>query len=162
LRNSWCKRDDSRNSRPPARRGNEIQHFVGNGVYIGYALFTEAEGEVRRIADPKSLVDFLRIAEQHRGQLLWLAQRLTRNREEAEDIVQEALLKAFTHLALFRGGSQMEPGSASFCGTRAVNACESEGDESTCRLSMSVTITIPLSNGIFQIGQESRAALHAQ
>jgi DNA-directed RNA polymerase specialized sigma24 family protein len=65
------------------------------------------KGEVRRVADPKSLVAFLRIAEQHRGQLLWPAQRKTRNREEAEDIVQEALLKVFTHLALFGVESQM-------------------------------------------------------
>jgi RNA polymerase sigma-70 factor (ECF subfamily) len=39
--------------------------------------------------------------------LLWLARRYVNTREEAEDIVQEALLKAFRHLAKFRGESRM-------------------------------------------------------
>lgn len=50
---------------------------------------------------------FVEAAEQQRSQLLWLAQRITPYREEAEDIVQEALLKAFRNLAQFRGDSQM-------------------------------------------------------
>jgi RNA polymerase sigma-70 factor, ECF subfamily len=50
---------------------------------------------------------FARAAEQHRAQLLWLAQRIAPRREEAEDIVQEALLKAFRSLAQFRGDAKM-------------------------------------------------------
>jgi RNA polymerase sigma-70 factor, ECF subfamily len=50
---------------------------------------------------------FIKTAEQQRSQLLWLAQRITPFREEAEDIVQEALLKAFRNLAQFRGDAQM-------------------------------------------------------
>ena len=50
---------------------------------------------------------FVEAAEQHRSQLLWLAQRITPYREEAEDIVQEALLKAFRNLGHFRGDAQM-------------------------------------------------------
>jgi RNA polymerase sigma-70 factor, ECF subfamily len=57
-------------------------------------------------ADDKE-VSFARAAEQHRAQLLWLAQRITPQREEAEDIVQEALLKAYRNLAQFRGDAQM-------------------------------------------------------
>lgn len=53
------------------------------------------------------LVRFTQAAEKHRAQLLWLAQRITPQREEAEDIVQEALLKAFRNLAQFRGDAQM-------------------------------------------------------
>ncbi len=52
-------------------------------------------------------VTFTEIAERRRAQLLWLAQRMTNNREEAEDILQEALLKAFKSLGQFRGESQM-------------------------------------------------------
>jgi len=37
----------------------------------------------------------------HRGQLLALASRLTRNREEALDVAQEALLRAFRSLGRF-------------------------------------------------------------
>ncbi|MGO9776953.1 MAG: RNA polymerase sigma factor [Terracidiphilus sp.] len=50
---------------------------------------------------------FLQLAEQRRAQLLWYARRITNNREEAEDIVQEALLRAFKNLSRFRGESQM-------------------------------------------------------
>ena len=50
---------------------------------------------------------FVEAAEQQRGQLLWLAQRITPHREEAEDIVQEALLKALRNLAQFRGDAKM-------------------------------------------------------
>jgi RNA polymerase sigma-70 factor, ECF subfamily len=58
------------------------------------------------VTDDK-LVTFAQTAEKHRAQLLWLAQRITPQREEAEDIVQEALLKAFRNLAQFRGDAQM-------------------------------------------------------
>ena len=50
---------------------------------------------------------FVETAEQQRAQLLWVAQRITSQREEAEDVVQEALLKAFRSLAQFRGDAQM-------------------------------------------------------
>jgi RNA polymerase sigma-70 factor (ECF subfamily) len=50
---------------------------------------------------------FVEAAKQQRAQLLWLAQRVTPHREEAEDIVQEALMKAFRNLEQFRGEAQM-------------------------------------------------------
>ena len=53
------------------------------------------------------LIAFVQVAEARREQLLWRAQRITKNREEAEDIVQEALLKGFKHLSQFRGESMM-------------------------------------------------------
>jgi RNA polymerase sigma-70 factor, ECF subfamily len=53
------------------------------------------------------LAAFLRIAEDRRGQLIWMAQRMTTNREDAEEIVQEAFLRAFKHLPKFRGESTM-------------------------------------------------------
>lgn len=59
------------------------------------------------VASEKNLGTFVEAAEQQRAQLLWLAQRMTSNRDEAEDIVQEALLKAFRNLAQFRGDAQM-------------------------------------------------------
>ncbi len=58
-------------------------------------------------ASEDKLKRFTQAAEKHRAQLLWLAQRITPQREEAEDIVQEALLKAFRNLAQFRGDAQM-------------------------------------------------------
>jgi RNA polymerase sigma-70 factor (ECF subfamily) len=53
------------------------------------------------------LREFLETAERRRPQLLRMARRLTNSNEDAEDIVQEALMKAYRALAKFRGESQM-------------------------------------------------------
>lgn len=54
-----------------------------------------------------SLAAFTEAAEKCRAKFLWIAIRVTHRREEAEDIVQTALLKAFAKLSQFRGESQM-------------------------------------------------------
>ncbi len=53
------------------------------------------------------LREFLETAERRRPQLLRMARRLTNSNEDAEDIVQEALMKAYKALANFRGESQL-------------------------------------------------------
>jgi RNA polymerase sigma-70 factor, ECF subfamily len=53
------------------------------------------------------LSEFLDTAERRRPQLLRMARRLTNSTEDAEDIVQEAFMKAYKALAKFRGESQM-------------------------------------------------------
>jgi len=53
------------------------------------------------------LCEFLDTAERRRPQLLRMARRLTNSTEDAEDIVQEAFMKAYKALAKFRGESQM-------------------------------------------------------
>lgn len=53
------------------------------------------------------LREFIDAAERYRPQLIWLAMRIVNRSEEAEDIVQLALLKAFRKLSGFRGDSQM-------------------------------------------------------
>lgn len=50
---------------------------------------------------------FVQMAERHRASLLRLARRLTNCREDAEDIVQLSLMKAFANLSQFRGDAQM-------------------------------------------------------
>jgi RNA polymerase sigma-70 factor, ECF subfamily len=55
----------------------------------------------------EKLAAYLRIAKERRGQLIWMALRMTNNREDAEEIVQEALLRAFKNLTRFRGDSKM-------------------------------------------------------
>ena len=50
---------------------------------------------------------FVQAAERRRAHYLRLAHRVTPSREEAEDIVQEALLRAFRNLPQFRGEAQM-------------------------------------------------------
>jgi RNA polymerase sigma-70 factor, ECF subfamily len=51
--------------------------------------------------------EFLETAERRRPQLLRMARRMTQTTEDAEDILQEAYLKAYKALAKFRGESQM-------------------------------------------------------
>ena len=53
------------------------------------------------------LREFLETAERRRPQLLRMARRLSNTNEDAEDILQEAFLKAYKALAKFRGDSQM-------------------------------------------------------
>jgi RNA polymerase sigma-70 factor (ECF subfamily) len=53
------------------------------------------------------LQEFLETAERRRPQLLRMARRLAQCNEDAEDILQEAFMKAFKALARFRGESQM-------------------------------------------------------
>lgn len=51
--------------------------------------------------------EFLETIERRRPQLLRMARRMTQCNEDAEDILQEAFLKAYKALAKFRGESQM-------------------------------------------------------
>ena len=46
------------------------------------------------------------LVKRYEGRLLRISQTVTRNREDAEDAVQEALLKAFQNLSTFREDSQ--------------------------------------------------------
>ncbi|MGA2859977.1 MAG: sigma-70 family RNA polymerase sigma factor [Candidatus Sulfotelmatobacter sp.] len=49
---------------------------------------------------------FEELVRRHERRLRRVAQRITRNREDAEDTVQGSLLQAFVHLRSFRGDSQ--------------------------------------------------------
>lgn len=49
---------------------------------------------------------FARLVGPCQGTLLTLALSITRNREDAEDVVQKSLLQAFVHLNKFQGGSR--------------------------------------------------------
>jgi RNA polymerase sigma-70 factor, ECF subfamily len=45
------------------------------------------------------------LVQQHERKIFLLAQRVTRNREDAEDVVQQSFQKAFIHLKKFEGQS---------------------------------------------------------
>src|ERR1700675_1778217 len=45
------------------------------------------------------------LVQRHKGKIFALAQRMTRNREDAEDVVQQSFQKAFIHLKKFEGDS---------------------------------------------------------
>lgn len=60
-----------------------------------------------RGAEEARIGEFVREAEQCRQHLIRVAKRMIVRDEDAEDIVQQALLKAFVNLSRFRGESQM-------------------------------------------------------
>jgi RNA polymerase sigma factor (sigma-70 family) len=68
--------------------------------------------EVSQATESQSKIDARIIAEygieRYRRQLLWAAARVTNCREDAEDVLQQALLKAFINLYMFRRKSQMK------------------------------------------------------
>lgn len=57
--------------------------------------------------DRMKLKEFVDASERYRPQLIWVAMKIVDRSEEAEDIVQLALLKAFRKLSGFRGDSKM-------------------------------------------------------
>jgi RNA polymerase sigma-70 factor (ECF subfamily) len=65
------------------------------------------EGESEAPMSEGRILEFLEAAERRRPQLLRMARRLSNSNEDAEDILQEAFMKAFKALAKFRGESQM-------------------------------------------------------
>ena len=63
--------------------------------------------ELDRTRWDSKVADFVETAEQRRAHLVRLARRVTPCIEEAEDIVQEALLRAYRNLPRFRGEARM-------------------------------------------------------
>ena len=52
-------------------------------------------------------VNFARLSEQHRERLFRMAHRITRTPQDAEDAVQDTLLRAFVHIGDFEGRSNI-------------------------------------------------------
>ena len=48
---------------------------------------------------------FVELCYRHSGRILSMLSRITKNREDAEDVFQEAILKAFVHFGDFKGGA---------------------------------------------------------
>ena len=67
-----------------------------------------SEGDSRRTDGLARDADLLALtSEERRAQLLWDVQRVTKSSDDAEDIVQEALLRAWRSLQQFRGDAQI-------------------------------------------------------
>src|SRR5258708_22901837 len=56
-----------------------------------------------RLGDAKAFSELLR---RYEGKIFRLALHVTQNREDAEDVLQEAFLKAYEHLDQFKGDSK--------------------------------------------------------
>jgi RNA polymerase sigma-70 factor (ECF subfamily) len=106
--------------------------------------------EVESDACPGSgrLAEFLQTAERRRPQLLRMARRLTQNSEDAEDVVQEAFLKAFKALAQFRGEAQM----SSWLGTIVQNTAHEHLRSRRNRVFVSIECHDKDENDTFELG----------
>jgi RNA polymerase sigma-70 factor, ECF subfamily len=63
--------------------------------------------------------------ERRRNKLIWVAERITGNHEEAEDVVQEAALKALVNLSSFRGESRIDTWLYAIIGNAAITRLRS-------------------------------------
>ena len=109
------------------------------------------------------ILEFLEIAERRRPQLLRMARRLTNCNEDAEDIVQEAFMKAFKALAKFRGESQM----SSWLGAIVQNTAHEHLRSRRGRVFLSIEYLNKEDNEVVEIdlpdpGKESRRDLSEQ
>jgi RNA polymerase sigma-70 factor, ECF subfamily len=66
-----------------------------------------AGGQLSRPSSPDRRIEFEHVVSRTLPQLLRMAMRRLRNREDAEDAVQDALLSACRHIADFEGRAQM-------------------------------------------------------
>ena len=67
----------------------------------------EIECKVSRCVESENYAALAQLFEQRRGRLVRAALGVMRNQEDAEDVVQEAALRAFVKLNSFRGESQI-------------------------------------------------------
>ena len=72
------------------------------------STFASTKAESNKDITEEKLDRFLQIIEQRRAQLLWQAQGFTNRRDEAEEIVQETIFRAFKNLPHFRGEAKMD------------------------------------------------------
>ena len=64
------------------------------------------EADLVQQAKDGSVEAFTHLVNRYDSKILRLARHITQNQEDAEDVLQEAFLKAFTHLDRFEGGSR--------------------------------------------------------
>jgi RNA polymerase sigma-70 factor (ECF subfamily) len=69
------------------------------------AIVSEESGDLAlaRTGDAQA---FANLIQRYEGKIFRLAQHITQNREDAEDVLQETFLKAYTHLDQFQGNSK--------------------------------------------------------
>lgn len=86
----------------------EVMDAVGGANAIRFSpdrLVGHEDAELVAGAKTGDVHSFELLVERHEGKIFSLAQRMTRNREDAEDVVQQSFHKAFIHLGKFEGDS---------------------------------------------------------
>src|SRR5450432_3072562 len=64
------------------------------------------ENEIIALARSGDAAAFSQLMSRYEAKIFRLAQHITQNREDAEDVLQEAFLKAYEHLDQFQGNSK--------------------------------------------------------
>src|SRR3981081_49809 len=84
------------------------------------------DAELVRRALARDGTAFRTIMERYNRRLYRIARGILRNDSEAEDVVQEAYVKAFTHLGGFRGDSRLPTGLSRITMTEALGRLRRE------------------------------------
>ena len=75
---------------------------------VSQMIATAKEPAAATEFESKNRIALAQLFEQHRKRLVQAALRITRNQDEAEDVVQEAAMRALVKLQTFRGESRLE------------------------------------------------------
>jgi RNA polymerase sigma-70 factor (ECF subfamily) len=81
------------------------QMLANNGAVIGRSLKEMSDEWLVLAAKDGNANAFVELRDRHSSKILRATYRITRNREDAEDALQESFLKAFLHLNKFEGRS---------------------------------------------------------
>ena len=81
-------------------------NMTANSTQFAVREYAGDDLELVHASKKGDIAAFEQLVKRYDGRLLRVSQSVTHNREDSEDAVQEALLKAFQHLADFREDSQ--------------------------------------------------------
>jgi RNA polymerase sigma-70 factor (ECF subfamily) len=80
--------------------------MTAESVQFGPQAATDGDFDLVRASKNGDVAAFEQLVKRYDGKLFRIAQSVTRNREDSQDVVQETFLKAYQHLGDFRGDSQ--------------------------------------------------------
>ena len=105
---------DGRYFGPPPRIPSSQRPSASYGM-IGVIPLWQLKGRLPDVSDETALVQLARagdlkafsdLIQRYEGKIFRLALHITQNREDAEDVLQEAFLKSYEHLDQFQGNSK--------------------------------------------------------
>jgi RNA polymerase sigma-70 factor (ECF subfamily) len=87
---------------------NSVSYHVAEGMAVSDNTSAEVSDETEMIAQARTgnARAFSDLLERYERKIFRLAQHITQNREDAEDVLQETFLKAYEHLDQFQGNSK--------------------------------------------------------
>jgi len=80
--------------------------MTAESAQFGPQAATDGDFDLVQASKNGDVAAFEQLVKRYDGKLFRIAQSVTRNREDSQDVVQETFLKAYQHLVDFRGDSQ--------------------------------------------------------